>query len=213
MAEAAVDIVTDDAAGETTRRCLVTGAIKPKTDMLRFVVGPGSQLVPDLAGRLPGRGLWLTARRDIMEEAVAKRLFARAAKGPVVVEPGLEDRVEGLLVRRCMELLGLARRAGLAVAGFVKVKAVLAAGEAGVLVAATDGAEDGRGKLAALVPNAVLVACLDASELAAAFGREHAVHAALKPGKLADLFVVEARRLAGFRSGATVEMPLVGSQG
>ncbi len=91
-------------------------------------------------GRLPGRGLWLTPRRDIVDSAVAKRLFARAARRPVVVPAGLADRVEALLARRCVDLIGLARRAGQAVAGFAKVEAALDKGEAAVLVEAADGA-------------------------------------------------------------------------
>lgn len=158
------------------------------------------------ARRLPGRGLWLTARRDIVAEAVKKRLFARAAKAPVVVEAGLEDRIEALLARRCGELLGLARRSGAVLAGFVKVRAGLAKGEVAVLVEALDAAEDGRGKLGGAARGLPIVSCLDARETGAAIGREHAVHVALKPGRLAELFLAEARRLAGFRAGAKVDV-------
>lgn len=189
-----------------TRRCLATGEVRPTEELLRFVVGPDGRAVPDLARRLPGRGLWLTARRDIVAAAVGKRLFARAAKAPVVVETGLEDRIEALLAQRCAELLGLARRSGLAQAGFVKVKAALAKGEVAVLVEATDGAADGRAKLGVPAPGVAVVACLTASELGAAFGREHAVHVALRPGRLSDVFLAEARRLAGFRGGAKVDV-------
>lgn len=188
------------------RRCLVTGSVRPKAELLRFVADPRGHIVPDVAQRLPGRGLWLMARRDIVAEAVGKRLFARAAKAPVVVEAGIEDRIEALLARHCAELLGLARRAGLVRAGFVKVKAALAKGEVAVLVSATDGAADGRAKLGPVAPGTALVACLSASELSAALGRENAVHVALKPGRLADLFLAEARRLAGFRAGAKVDV-------
>jgi len=187
------------------RRCLVSGVVRPKAALLRCVVDPGGRLVPDVAGKLPGRGLWLTARRDIVTMAVAKRLFARAAKAPVTVEAGLEDRIEAQLAGRCRDLLGLARRAGQGVAGFVKVKAALGAGEVAVLVAAIDGAADGRDKLAGLAPGLPLVACLTGAELGQAFGREHVVHAALKPGRLAETFLMEARRLAGFRAGAAVK--------
>jgi len=175
-------------------------------ELVRFVVDPAGQIVPDMAHRLPGRGLWLTARRDIVSQAVEKRLFARAAKAPVTVEAGLEDRIEVLLARRCAELLGLARRAGLIEAGFVKVRAALLKGDVAVLIAAMDGAEDGRAKLSALASGLVLVSCLSAAALGAALGREQAVHVALRRGPLADLFLAEARRLSGFRAGAKVEV-------
>jgi predicted RNA-binding protein YlxR (DUF448 family) len=189
-----------------TRRCFVNGAVRPTAELLRFVVDPEGRIVPDVAHRLPGRGLWLTARRDIVSQAVAKRLFARAAKAPVTVEAGLEDRIEALLARRCAELLGLARRAGLVEAGFVKVRAALLKREAAVLIAAIDGAEDGRAKLGALASGLAVVSCLSAEELGAALGREQVVHAALRPGRLADLFLAEARRLQGFRAGAKVDV-------
>src|SRR6185312_15902132 len=122
-----------------------------KAALVRFVVSPDGTIVPDVAGRLPGRGLWLTARRDIVADAVAKRLFGRAAR-PVRVDDALPDRVETLLAARCGELIGLARRAGEAAMGFVKVERMLSAGVAGLLMGAADGARDGRGKLRALAP-------------------------------------------------------------
>lgn len=187
------------------RRCFATGAVRPKHDLIRFVIGPGGTMVPDIAERLPGRGLWLTARSDIVSMAIKKRLFARAAhtrfKGAAVtVEDELPRRIEALLAQRAVEFIGLARRAGLAVAGFAKVRAMLlASGSAGVLLAASDGAEDGRTKLRALAPAARLVEVLTAAELGSAFGREMAVHGALKPGGLADALAIEAGRLDGFR--------------
>jgi len=205
-APALADEGGEEALTETSRRCLVTGAVRPKTELLRFVVDPQGQIVPDIAGKLPGRGLWVTAQRAIVLEASSKRVFTRAAKAPVVVPEGLEDRVAALLVQRCIEILGLARRSGLAVAGFGRVKEALSGGKAALLVEATDAAADGQEKLAAIAPSLPRVACLDARELGVAFGREHAVHVALGKGRLADLFIVEARRLQGFRAGVKVEL-------
>src|SRR6185437_1729521 len=199
MTEPARSIAPEtEAEAGPVRRCLATGTLAPPAEMLRFVLGPDGRFAFDAARRLPGRGLWLTARRDIVAEAVKKRLFARAAKAPVVVE--------ARLARRCGELLGLARRSGAVLAGFVKVRAGLAKGEVAVLVEALDAAEDGRGKLGGAARGLPIVSCLDARETGAAIGREHAVHVALKPGRLAELFLAEARRLAGFRAGAKVDV-------
>jgi hypothetical protein len=195
----------DEVLTGASRRCLVTGVVRPKSELLRFVLDPVGQIVPDVAGKLPGRGLWLTAQRDIVSEAASKRVFARAAKAPAVVSDGLADRVETLLAQRCVELLGLARRSGLAVAGFVRVKTALANGKVAVLVEATDAAADGQEKLAALAPALPRVACLSAREMGVAFGREHAVHVALGKGRLAELFIVEARRLQGFRAAVKMD--------
>src|SRR5260221_5542174 len=111
--------------------------------MVRFVVAPDGSVVPDVACRLPGRGLWLTARRDIVQAAVAKRLFGRAAREPVTVPGDLADRVEFLLRQRCADLIGLARRSGKAVAGYEKVRSALRDGEAAVVLAAAGGGAGG----------------------------------------------------------------------
>jgi predicted RNA-binding protein YlxR (DUF448 family) len=206
LAQAVLAAAASEAPSGPNRRCLVTGAVRPKAELLRFVLDPNGEIVPDIAGKLPGRGLWLTARRDIVMEAASKRVFARAAKAPAVVSGGLEDRVAALLVQRCIEILGLARRSGLAVAGFERVREAVAARRASVLVEAMDGAAQGRGKIAALLPEVPRVACLSARELGVAFGREQAVHVALGKGRLAELFIVEARRLQGFRADVKVEV-------
>jgi predicted RNA-binding protein YlxR (DUF448 family) len=197
---AARQAAADDAArNEPNRRCIVTGEVRPKAELVRFVVDPAHAIVPDISGRLPGRGLWTAARRDIVRQAVAKRLFARAARTQVAADEGLADQVERLLAARCCDWLGLARRAGQAVAGFVKVRALVAAGGAAVLVEAVDGGADSRGKLESLAPCLPIVDCLSSGELSAALGREHVVHAAVTPGRLAALLVNDARRLRGFR--------------
>ena len=173
--------------------------------MLRFVVGPDGAIVPDIEARLPGRGLWLTPRRDIVDRAVAKRLFARAARRPVVVSPELADRIEALLARRCLDALGLARRAGLAVAGFDRVSDALRHGKAALLLSARDGAAAGTQKLAALGRDLPTAGVLTAAELGAAFGRDRIVHAAIAGGRLCDGLRLDLARLAGLRAAASVD--------
>jgi uncharacterized protein len=190
----------DDAPSETTRRCIVTGEVRSKAMLIRFVVSPEGRVVPDISARLPGRGLWLTAGRDIVATAVAKRLFARAARRPVLVEDDLADMVETRLAERCRDLIGLARRAGEAVVGFVKVEKLLASGHAGLLLAAREGAADGRAKLRSLAPALPERSELSAAELGAAFGRDTAVHAALRAGRLAGALARDLDRLHGFRA-------------
>ncbi|MCR6629641.1 MAG: DUF448 domain-containing protein [Magnetospirillum sp.] len=113
----------DEPDSGPNRRCIVTGQVRPKGELLRFVVSPAGEVVPDLEHRLPGRGIWLSARRDVVNTAVTKRLFAKAARRAVTVPGELADRLEGLLCRRCLDAISLARRAGQAVCGFEKVKA------------------------------------------------------------------------------------------
>ncbi len=178
----------------------MSGQAADPATLIRFVVGPESTIYPDLAGKLPGRGIWLTANRATVQTALKKRAFARAAKQPVTVSAEMPDLLEGLLVRQCLDLLGLARRASQAVAGFEKVKQWLGAGRVGVLLQAADGAADGRRKLANLAGDAPLVTLFSGAELSLALGRGNVIHAALAPGRLAERFLAEVARLRGFRS-------------
>jgi predicted RNA-binding protein YlxR (DUF448 family) len=159
------------------RRCVVTGEVRSKAELLRFVLSPAGEVVPDIGSRLPGRGIWLCARRDVVNTAVAKRLFAKAARRAAVVPADLADRLEVLLARRCLDALGLARRAGQAVCGFEKVRAELKARRVAVLVEARDAAEGGSGKMRALASGLPVVDLFDAAELGPIFGRDAAVHA------------------------------------
>jgi hypothetical protein len=187
------------------RRCIATGTIGDRSRLLRFVVHPNGELVPDVASRLPGRGLWLTPRREILENAIARRLFARSARRPVAIPPGLADRVENMLVQRCCELIGLARRAGVAVAGVEKVREAVRTKKAGLLVLALDGAEGGRGKMRSLGRDLPAVMVLTAAEMGAIFGRDHVVNIAIGSGALSGRVIAVAEKIAGFRPEALLD--------
>lgn len=181
------------------RRCVATGRVADKDMLLRFVVAPAGQLVPDLQQRLPGRGLYLTPDRAAIDTAVKKRVFARAARRPVEVPDQLADRLEALIAERAIELIGLARRAGQAVVGYDQVAAWLKTGRAGLLLQASDGAAAGRARLAAMAGDRPVVERLRAAELARPFGRDHVVHVALAAGGIATRVREELTRLAGLR--------------
>ncbi len=188
----------DRTGTEPERRCIVTGDVQPKPGLVRFVVGPEGQVVPDLAGKLPGRGIWVTADRDLIAKAVAKGLFSRAAKMPVQAPANLDEQVERAQAKRVVELVSLARKAGRAVAGFEKVKGWLADGKAKVLLQASDGSERGKGKL--WTPEGGRwFGCLTSSELGLAFGRDSVIHGALAAGGLSTRVVEEAAKLSGLR--------------
>ncbi|MBK5926642.1 RNA-binding protein [Rhodobaculum claviforme] len=181
------------------RRCIVSGESQPATGLIRFVVGPEGSVVPDVDGRLPGRGIWVSAERDALERAVARKLFSRAARAQVTVPEGLVALIEVQLLRRVIDMISLARRGGTAVCGYEKVRTALEKGEAAVLVQACDGSERGRAKLRPPAGGDSLVTVLAAAELGLAFGRDRVIHAALAAGGLASRVVDEARRLAGVR--------------
>jgi hypothetical protein len=181
------------------RRCIVSAAVQPRQQLVRFVVSPTGEIVPDVAQRLPGRGFWLSADRDMIDRACAKKVFAKAARAQVAVPGTLADDVERLLVHRCQELIGLARRARQAVCGYAQTREWLERGSAAVLLAACDGSEDQRQKMRGPAGAVAVVGALSRDELGAAFGRDQVVHGVLAPGKLASGLLHEARRLEGLR--------------
>ena len=191
------------------RRCIATGDTQPPDGMVRFVVGPEGLLCPDLGRELPGRGIWVGCRRNLVDRAVKKRLFARAAKGPVTVPDDMADQVESVMVRRCLDLLGLGKRAGQLTLGFEKVRAILRKDFTAIAITAADGAENGRRKLlsgdpdrlnASGHPDRYVVDLFTVAELSLALGRENVVHAVLRKGGLTDRFLNESRQLRKFRN-------------
>lgn len=188
------------------RRCIASYEVRPKDGMIRFVISPDGEVVPDLEEKLPGRGLWLSAEKAAMAKAIQKSLFAKAARRAVRVSPDLGERLDRLLERRCLDSIGLARRAGLALAGYEKVRDALRANHVGsrgpapaLLVEASDGSPDQRGKVTALAPGLPVIDLFDSSALAAALGRDHAVHTVIARGRLAEGLARDAARLKGIR--------------
>ncbi len=195
----------DEGVDGTLRRCIVTRESRDRRAMVRFVVAPDGSIVPDLEERLPGRGFWLSADRDVVNTACAKNVFAKAARMKVTVPPDLADRVEERLVARCLNFIGLARRAGRAFAGFEKVKARLREGPVGLLIEASDGTPGGRSKVEGLAQGARRVGLFTGAELGRALGRDRTVHLVLESGALTNRLMAEAERLAGFRGSSGPE--------
>ena len=181
------------------RKCLVTGEVSPRRGLIRFVAGPGDVVFPDVAGRLPGRGMYVSAERQALETAVAKRLFSRGAKRQVTVPDDLVDAVEAALAKRCTDRLGMARKAGAAVSGYEKVKDWLDKDRCRILLQASDGSERGKSKLHRPGGRGSFFDILTADELGLSFGRERVIHAALAAGRLAEDFRDDAVRLSGVR--------------
>lgn len=176
------------------RKCLATGEVQPKAGLIRFVIGPDNQVVPDVLEKLPGRGMWVSADRSALTMAIEKNLFSRSAKQQVVVSDTLFDEIDRQLAARVVNLISLARKAGLAVCGFEKVKSALAAENVRVLVQASDGSDRGKTKL--WTPEgARYFGILTSQELGLAFGRQNVIHGALSYGGLSNRVVEEAVKL------------------
>jgi predicted RNA-binding protein YlxR (DUF448 family) len=198
--------VRDDARDqERERRDIVTGEIMPEHRLIRFVAAPDGEIVPDVAAKLPGRGLWVEASSKAIAKAVEKKLFARAAKAHVTANDDLADRTEKALVQRMQGDLGLARRSGHLVLGFDNVlRAMDSAKPPGLLIEASDGSADGKRKLfnaaqaRGLKP--FVMECLFSAELGLALGRENVIHAAVQPGGFLERLVLDAQRLSTLRN-------------
>jgi len=199
---------SDDESALRERRCIASGENLPEDRLVRFVVSPDGEAVPDLDGKLPGRGLWLSADRALFAKALAKNDFSKAAKAKVHANPDLAGHVEKLLVARLQADLGMARRAGLLEAGFDQVvRALDGKVPPQVFFQAADAAEDGRRKIVAALKTRDLafaledriIGALSRAELSLALGKENVVHAAVRPSALAERLILNAKRLAGLR--------------
>lgn len=192
-------------AETTERTCIVSRAVKPAGELIRFVVAPDGTLVPDLRRKLPGRGAWVSASKALVAEAERRKLFQKQFEGKVTVEPGLAGRVEGLLVAAAIGALAMARKAGTLVAGFGKVEEALAGGRAVALIHAAEAAPDGVAKLAAAgrrrfgADTPAVIRCFTGEQLDLAFGRTNVIHAAALAGPASDNLLARVGDLVAYR--------------
>ena len=208
MRQVAAEREQDRETADTVRRCAVTRALRPKDELIRFVLGPDGEVVPDLKEKLPGRGVWLTAAHDTVAEALKRNAFARAFKQEAKALQGLDAQVDKLLTEAATSALSLANKAGEVVFGNAKAEEAIAKGRVIALIHAREAAEDGcrkldakaRGKKGGLTLPAVRAFSMD--ELGLASGRTNVIHAALIQGGAALKVLAAASRLERYRKGS-----------
>jgi predicted RNA-binding protein YlxR (DUF448 family) len=187
------------------RLCAITREVKPVENLIRFVVGPEG-IVPDLKRKLPGRGLWITADKRTLKDAVSRNVFARGFKRDVRVTAELADLTERLLQQTALDALSIAGKSGLVLTGFAKVEAAIAHDDLVGLIHASDAAADGVAKLAGAMrhrPDEGRLAAIRAfstAQLDLALGRSNVVHAALLAGPATDTFLARLARFERFRT-------------
>jgi predicted RNA-binding protein YlxR (DUF448 family) len=193
-------------AHELERMCVATRTVKPVVDMIRFVVGPDGEAVPDLKRKLPGRGVWVTATQDALADAIKRKALVRGFKREVRLPVDLVARTEQMLERAVLDALAMAGKAGLVVTGFSKVEAALQQDKVVGLLHAAEASPDGVRKLDAARRrnprgSIEVVGSLSSAQLDLALGRPNVIHAALLAGPPSDTFLARSRRLERFRTG------------
>jgi len=204
-----LDRGTASVAPGMARQCVLTREVKPVGELIRFVVGPDGAVVPDVKRKLPGRGLWLTGTRAVLEDAIGRNVFARGFKRQVTVAPELAAHTERLLERAALDALAIAGKAGQVVTGATKVEAALRDDGVVALIHAAAAAGEGKRKLdAALRRNrgeksreTAIVETFTGEQLDLALNRPNVVHAALLAGPVSETFLARVRRLERFRTG------------
>ena len=202
-----IELDTGPRAQELERMCVATRTVKPVADMIRFVLGPDGEAVPDLKRKLPGRGVWVTATQDALSDAVKRKALARGFKQEVRLPADLVARTGQLLERAALDALAMAGKAGLVATGFTRVEAALAQQEVIALLHAAEAAADGVRKLDAARRRRpehgpiVTIGILTSAQLDLALGRPNVIHAALLAGPSSDTFLARLRRLERFRTG------------
>jgi hypothetical protein len=193
----------------TQRMCAVTRSVRPIDELIRFVVSPSGDTIPDLKRKLPGRGLWVSASHKAVSEAARRNLFGKGFKRHVRVSPTLAQDTENLLVRAVVEALAMAAKAGLVVSGFTKVETALEQHQARALIHAADGAADGIRKLDAILRQTIentdgshefpVINVLISAQLDLALGRSNVIHAALLAGPTGKTFLSRCQTLVQYR--------------
>ena len=200
----------DDELAERT--CIVLRQEMDEAALLRFVCSPDNRVVPDLRRKLPGRGVWVSLSREAVAEACRRKLFARALRTSCAADESLPDQVEELLERDAISLLALANKAGLVTQGFGKVEDAIGRGGVHLLMAASDGARDGRQKLSGRLRSACtggeVVECFNSEQLGLALGRVNVIHAAVAAGPLAEKLAAAVRRLESYRGPSRAEVTI-----
>lgn len=197
------------------RLCVATRTVKPLEELMRFVAAPDGTVVADIRRRLPGRGVWVTATRSAVREAIRRKAFGRGLKAQVVVRSELAEEVEALLARSARESFSLANKAGQVVSGFSKVEAAIGSGQVEAVLHASDAAPDGVRKLGQALRrrfgeqwNAVpVLAALKSSEMDLALGRSHVIHAALMKGSASRASLARFRALERYRDDEPAKAP------
>jgi predicted RNA-binding protein YlxR (DUF448 family) len=204
-----LDRGTTSVAPGTERTCALTRKLKPVAELIRFVVGPAGEAVPDIKRKLPGRGIWIDATRAAIEESIKRNVFARGFKRDVRVAKDLATQTERLLAAAALDALAMAGKAGLVVGGFAKVEAALGRSDVLALIHAADAAADGKRKLdgalhrksEAKSREIAVIDIFSGSQLDLALNRPNVVHAALLAGPGSETFLSRTARLARFRTG------------
>ncbi len=201
-----IELDSGPRARAAERLCVATRTVRPVSDLIRFVVGPEGDAVPDVKRRLPGRGIWVTATQEALDEAIRRKAFARGFKREVRLPSDLVARTERQLERAALDALAIAGKAGLVVTGFAKVEAALERGDAIALLHAAEASPEGIRKLDSALrrgPGGPLpvIGFLTSAQLDLALNRPNVVHAALLAGPVSETFLARCRRLERFRAG------------
>jgi len=183
---------------ETTRKCIVTGEVFEKDQLLRFTVLPDNTIVPDFKKKLPGRGVYVSNAKSLLEKAIKKGIFARSLKSGAKSGMFLAEQVEGLLKKQALDAVSLARKAGVLVVGADQVKEALKKGKVAFLHEALDAAWDGHGKIVSLAKGVEIFSLFKIEELDKELAKDNMVHLAFVKGNMADAVRQSFERLASF---------------
>ena len=191
------------------RTCILTRKSGEAQELIRFVAGPDGHLVPDIKANLPGRGAWISASRSVLEDAIRRKAVTHSLKTEIIVDQGLVELVDRLLVKAALGRLALARKAGAVVTGATKVEQAIRSGEACLVLHSKEAAFDGKRKIEQAIysvkrpdkQDIPVVTLFNSDEMGVAFGDNPVVHAALLNSKLAQGFIKTVQKLVAYRDG------------
>lgn len=171
-----------------TRKCVISGKILPKDELLRFVLLKDGTVVPDFNKKLDGHGFYLSNSKKLLSELAAKpNPLNKILHTKTIINADLPQIVEKILHKRGLDALNLARKAGNLVLGFEKVKDTVAKGKVAFVIEAVDAGDDGKQKITAMTKDLDAFALYDVADLSRALNRENTVYLAIKTGPMSAM--------------------------
>lgn len=183
---------------EITRKCIVSGKIVAKQQLLRFVALPDNTIVPDFKKRLFGKGIYVSISKTMLQKAISGNLFTKALKKKVKPIEDLEYIVENTLRSSALQLISLARKAGFLITGMDKVTEALKKNRVTLILEASDAGKDGTEKISRLAGDIHIHRLFTTEELDKALDKTNTVHCAFLKSEMSNAVSREFDKLNQF---------------
>lgn len=179
------------------RKCILDGLVKPINELLRFV-DIDNVLLPDFNKKLPGKGMYITNNRFSLVKAVEKKLFQKVSHHNLKIDADFVEMVEQLLKQKALDSINMARKSGILITGYEKVREAIKKNNIEFLIEATDGAADGKEKMVLLAKTIEIFNLFSIDELDKTLNKVNTVHLAILKNKVSESVYLHLKKYQNF---------------